>query len=264
MVKPTITVSIIAYNEESNIKRCLDSVSSLVDEIVVVHDGPCSDNTLKIAKKYTKKVFIQPRIGEAEPHRTFAMEQATSEWVLTLDADEYLSPQLQKNIKSLVKDNSVDGYEFYWSFYDKGHQITSGPLSKGFRLALFRKAKTVAPKKFHEWYKVRGNVKRLNLTLEHTVPYDNWQFSGFKRKNWPRARYDARHRILYGYAKMPFFFYLIKAMLWFTLLMPYNFVYQKSFLHGSLGLRMAFQVAFYNFLVYFYIFKYKITKKYPF
>ena len=263
-MKPTITASVISYNDESRIKRCLDSVKPVVDEIVLVHDGPCDDNTLKIAKKYTKKIFTRPRIGEAEPHRAFAMEQATSEWILTLDTDEYLSPQLQKAIKKLVQDKSVDGYEFYWSFYDKGRKVTSGPLSKSYRLALFRKAKTTAPKKFHEWYKVRGGVKRLSLTLEHEVAYDNWTFSGFKRKNWPRASYDARYRIINGYAKWPFFVYLPKAILWFFLLLPYNFIVKKSFLNGTLGLRMAFLTALYNLLLYSYIFKYKLTRKLPF
>src|SRR3989344_1897994 len=229
-MKSTITASVISYNDESRIKQCLDSVKPVVDEIV----------------------FVRQRIDEAEPHRQFAMEQAESEWILTLDTDEYLSPRLQKAVKKLVQDNSVDGYEFYWSFYDKGRKITSGPLSRSYRLALFRKAKTTAPKKFHEWYKVKGNVKRVNLILEHAVPYDNWAFSGFMRKHWPRASYDARHRIVAGYAKWPFFIYLPKAVLWFFLLLPYNFIIRKSFLNGLLGLRVAFLVAAYNFLTYFY------------
>jgi len=262
-MKPTITASVISYNDESRIKRCLDSVKPVVDEIVLVHDGPCTDNTLKIARKYTKKIFTRSRIGEAEPHRPFAMAQATSTWILTLDTDEYLSPPLQRAIKKLVQDDSVDGYEFYWSFYDQGKKITSGPLSKSYRLALFRKDKTTAPKRFHEWYKVRGRVKRVDLTLEHAVVHDNWTLSGFKKKNWPRASYDARHRILNGYAKWPFFVYLPKAILWFFLLFPYIFIIKQNFLNGFLGLRMAFLVALYNFLIYFYVFKYKLTRTLP-
>jgi len=259
----TVTATIIAYNEEKNIKRCLDSVKAVVDEIVLVHDGKCSDATITIARKYTKKIYIRPRIGEAEPHRNFAMQKATSEWILSVDADEYLSPQLQRSIKKLVQDNDVDGYEFYWSFYDQGKQITSGPLSKSYRLALFRASKTIAPKKFHEWYKVDGIIKRLNLTLEHGIDFDNWTMSGFKRKNWPRARADARFRILNGYANLPSFFYLVKAVVWFTLLLPYFFFVHKLFLHGTLGFRMAFFNAFYNLLLYYYVFKFKLTNKLP-
>ena len=259
MKRNSITASIIAYNEEKNIRRCLDSINGVIDEIVLVHDGPCSDRTLEIAKEYAKKIFVRPRIGEAEPHRPFAMEQASSEWILTLDADEYLSPELAKSLRQLVQDDAVDGYEFYWSFYDKGKRITSGPLSKAYRLALFRKSKTTAPQKFHEWYKVRGSIKkRLDLILEHALPPDNWTLSGFRKKNWPRARNDARFRILNGYAPYPFPFYLLKAVIWFAALLPYVFFLQKTFLNGFLGLRMAFLVALYNFLLYFYIFKFKI------
>jgi len=265
MAKPhTISASIIARNEELRIKRCLDSVAPVVDEIIFVHSGRCSDATLRIARNYTKKIFIRPNFGGPEPSRQFAMDRATSEWVFTLDADEYLSPQLQKSMKKLVKNESVDGYELYWSFYDKGRKITSGPLSKSYRLALFRKVKTTAPKKFHEWYKVRGNVERVNLTLEHDTPYDNWTFSGFRRKHLPRASYDAKYRILNGYAKWPFFIYLPKAVLGFFLLLPYNFILEKNFLNpGFLGLRMAFLVALYNFFLYFYVFKFKLTKNLP-
>jgi len=259
----TITVSLVAYNEESRIKRCLDSVKSVVDEIILIHDGKCTDKTLKIAKKYTKKIFVLPRIGEAEPHRSFAMQQASSEWILTIDADEYLSPQLQKSIKRLVKNKKVDGYEFYWSFYDKGKQITSGPLSETYRLALFRKSKATAPKKFHEWYTIDGNVQRLSLTLEHKVPFDNWLYSGFIHKNLPRARYDARHRIISGYATWPFFIYPFKALLWFILLFPYIFFYKRLFLNGFLGFRLSLIAAAYNALLYFYVFKFKFTRKIP-
>jgi len=259
----SITATIIAYNEADKIRKCLDSVKHVVDEIIFVHDGPCADDTLKIARNYTKKIFVRPRIGEAEPHRFFAMQQATSEWVLSLDADEYLTPQLQRNLRSLIKNRNVDGYKFYWPFYDKGEKITTGPLAEAYRLALFRKSKTTAPRKFHEWYKVLGTVKQLNLVLEHDIPADNWTLSGFKKKNWPRARYDARFRIVSGYAAWPFFVYPFKAVLWFTLLLPYLFVYKKNFLNGLLGLRMAFYIGFYNFLLYFYVFKYKLTGKLP-
>jgi len=85
MKSQTITALLIAYNEEARIKRYLDNVKSVVDEIVIVHDGPCTDNTLKIARKYTKKIFVMPRIGAPEPRRPLAMEKERkkkSKWVL--------------------------------------------------------------------------------------------------------------------------------------------------------------------------------------
>jgi len=262
MKSSTITVSLVAYNEEARIKRYLDNVKSVVDEIVIVHDGPCTDNTLKIAKKYTKKIFVQPRIGEGEPHRPFAMQQASSEWILSLDADEYLSPELKKNIKKLVQDKSVDGYEFYWSFNDKGHLVTSGPLSKSYRLVLFRKAKATAPRKPHEWYSVKGNIKRLDLVLEHDTPYHNWSLSSIGTKHLPRARYDARFRVSNGYATKSSVFYFFKSILSLGLL-PYILLIKKCFLNGYLGFRFSLISAVYNYLVNFYIFKFKLTGKLP-
>jgi len=257
----TISANIIVYNEEKNIDRCLTSLDGIANEIIVVHDGKCSDKTLDIAKKYTKKIFV--RIGEAEPHRQFALDKATSDWILILDADEYLSADNRKSIPSLAKNASADGFTLNWTFYDKGKKITTGPFSNLKRLALFRRSKVTGPKKFHEWYKVDGKIEHANVTIEHMVPVDNWQLSGFKRKNWPRAKYDARHRIISGYAKWPFFIYLPLAISLMAVLFPYSYIYKRLIFSGSLGFRIAFLTALYSFLIYFYIFTFKLTRKLP-
>ena len=54
--KPKISANVVVYNEERNIKRCLDSVRDAVDEIILVNSGPCTDRTLEIAKRYTKNI----------------------------------------------------------------------------------------------------------------------------------------------------------------------------------------------------------------
>lgn len=254
-----ISVNVIAYNEERNIERCLRSVSTIAGEIILVHDGPCADKTLEIARKYTKKIFIREHFGEAEPHRPFALSKSTKEWVLVLDADEYLSPKLQQEIVALTKNRSVDGYTFAWPFYDNGKKITKGPLSKGRRLNLFRRSAATHSGIFHHWYVVRGKIVDTDLVLEHNVPKDNWHLSGFMRKSYPRAQADARYRIMRKRARKPALFYLGLAVVVFVGLIGRDFFYFQGYRNGLLGLRMAFLNGLYNFWVYFFVFKYKLT-----
>ncbi len=254
-----ISANIIAYNEEANIERCLKSLSGVAGEIILVHDGECRDRTLQIARKYTKKVYVRPHVGESVGHRVFAAEKSRGEWLLILDADEYLSPKLQREVQKLVRRKDVDGYTFYWPFYDKGREIRHGPLSKGRRLALMRKSKTIVPVKFHVWYKVQGKVVDLPYALEHNIPFDNWQWSGFFRKNTHRTQADARWRIMKGYAKYPAPFYAGKAVLWFVLVLAFLLFVRKLIVHGELGVRIALFNALYNLMLYWYVFKYKLT-----
>ena len=79
----------------------------MVDEIVLVHDGECEDRTLEIAGRYGCRVFVRPLVGHAEVATVFAYEQAQGEWILTLDADEYLSEPLRQKLRTLVTDECV-------------------------------------------------------------------------------------------------------------------------------------------------------------
>src|SRR6266852_6390984 len=92
----TLSVVIITYNEEANIGRTLESVMPLVrdgkGEIIVVDSGS-TDRTIEIAKSFGAKVFVEEWKGFAA-QKNLAIDKATGEWVLSLDADEEISPDL--------------------------------------------------------------------------------------------------------------------------------------------------------------------------
>ncbi len=94
-----ISCTIIACNEADRIARCLQSVQSLVDEIVVVDSGS-SDNTVEIAKRHGAKCFFKTWVGYGQQKR-FAEEMATHDWILNIDADEWLTDELRREIASL-------------------------------------------------------------------------------------------------------------------------------------------------------------------
>jgi glycosyltransferase involved in cell wall biosynthesis len=96
----TLSVVIITFNEEANLPRTLESVT-WADEIVVV-DSESTDRTVEIAKSYGAKVWIEPWKGFAA-QKNSALEKAACDWVLSLDADEEVSPALAAEIRWLLK-----------------------------------------------------------------------------------------------------------------------------------------------------------------
>ncbi len=110
-----LSVAIITYNEEKNIQRCLDSVIQIADEIVIV-DSVSTDKTEEIALKFSNKTSLkfitQPFLGYIE-QKNFALDQTTHEFVLSLDADEALSPELLQSIKDAKRNFRANAYSFH-------------------------------------------------------------------------------------------------------------------------------------------------------
>lgn len=160
-----ISAFIIAYHEESLIERALKSLRGVVDEILVFHDGPCSDNTLKIAKKYTKKVFTLQRKGRAALHLIAAIKKAKNDWVLKVDADEFLSEDMKKNINKLAQNKKIAAYTFVWPWWNGKKYISKNyPIKK----VMFRKSKASFIQ-YPGWDEPRTKGETINTSylLEH-------------------------------------------------------------------------------------------------
>ena len=109
-MKVEISAVIITYNEESNIKRCLDSLVGVADEIVIV-DSYSSDRTEEICRSFDT-VFLQHKFPGHIEQKNWAILQASSPYILSLDADEALSFELRESILSIKQDWTYDGYYF--------------------------------------------------------------------------------------------------------------------------------------------------------
>jgi glycosyltransferase involved in cell wall biosynthesis len=97
----TLSVCIITLNEEANIVRTLQSVRGIADEIIVVDSGS-TDATVALAQKNGAKVFVEPWKGFA-PQKNSGLAKARCDWILSLDADEEVSPELATSIANLLK-----------------------------------------------------------------------------------------------------------------------------------------------------------------
>src|ERR1035437_9635147 len=123
-IKEGISAILIVYNEEKLIERCLKSLEGAVDEIIVIHDGECKDNTLSIAGRFTDKIFIEPHKGVAELHEIRGLDYASYSWILKIDADEFLSEELRTNLRVLISDENADAYAFIWPIWNGTSYIT--------------------------------------------------------------------------------------------------------------------------------------------
>lgn len=106
MNKIPISVLVHTLNEEANIRNCLECVK-WADEIIIV-DMYSDDRTVEIAKDYTDKIFFFERMGYADPARQFALEKASHEWILIVDADELISLDLKNHLISIMNDDDAD------------------------------------------------------------------------------------------------------------------------------------------------------------
>ncbi|MCX6792476.1 MAG: bifunctional glycosyltransferase/class I SAM-dependent methyltransferase [Candidatus Falkowbacteria bacterium] len=183
-----ISACLVVYNEELVIERCLKSIASVVDEIIVVHDGPCQDKTLEIAANYGAKIIIAPRTGEAEPIRCLSYEAAQGEWILQIDADEFLSPELQAALPNLIQDDSVDSFEFLWPLYDGKKYVSS---NWPYKRCLFRRSAMSFLGLLHYVVDVEGSVKEVPILLEHRPNYNNYSWKIFVKKWVPWAKFQA-------------------------------------------------------------------------
>lgn len=98
-----ISACVITKNEEKNLPTCLESVKSIVSEIIVVDTGS-TDRTVDIAKSYGAKVYSFEWINDFAAARNYAIEQARFDWIIFLDADEYFAPECVKYVKRAIKE----------------------------------------------------------------------------------------------------------------------------------------------------------------
>ena len=174
--KLPISAVMVIYNEEAVLERALESLADLVDEIIIVHDGPCKDKSLQIATKYKAKIYVRKHVGICEPHRPLTYKKAKNDWILQIDADEYLSEGLRNNLGKLIN-TKVDIYDFSWpGFYKNRHYI--GPYKR----ALFKKSKIVYfGLRHHDPVPLNKDVvvKKSNYRVIHKPNYEYLELKSF-------------------------------------------------------------------------------------
>lgn len=170
--RQTLSVAIITLNEESNLARTLTSVQ-FADEVVVVDSGS-TDRTLDIAREFEAKVFFEPWKGFAR-QKNSALEKCTGNWILSLDADEELTLELQQEIRTLLRHNPpADAYMIKRRNLFLNVWMRHGGYYPDPKLRLFRRhsANFAPPTRFterpvHETIAFDGTLSTLKHDLIH-------------------------------------------------------------------------------------------------
>ncbi|HEV8471887.1 MAG TPA: glycosyltransferase family 2 protein [Methylomirabilota bacterium] len=164
--RPRLSVVLVTKDEEERLRPCLEAVA-WADEIVVI-DAESSDKTATIAREFTDRVLVRPWPGYAA-QKNAAIELATGDWILSLDADEIVSAPLRDEIARVVAANGPsDGYavprrNIFWDRW-----VRHGGLYPDWQVRLFRRGRgRFAERAVHESVTVDGRVERLAGHLEH-------------------------------------------------------------------------------------------------
>lgn len=163
MTREKLSAVIITLNEEANIKRCLNSLDDLADEIVVVDSGS-TDGTEVIVKEYPQARFIsQPFLGYG-PQKNFAAMQAQNNIVLSLDADEALSGELYDAINHVLDDFKADGYTMNRRTWYAGRWVRHSGWYPDKKLRLWRKDKgRWSDRQLHESVSMQPGARTAHL-----------------------------------------------------------------------------------------------------
>lgn len=165
-----ISTVIVTLNEESNLRKCLESIGKLSDEIIIVDLGS-TDKTLVIAKEFKAKIFDHPKVDYVEKVRDFATSKANGEWVLVLDPDESIGEDLITKIKGLVEEDKYHAANIPRKnvFFGKWIRHTNWWPDKHVRF--FKKGTVSWSSKIHFYPKMEGKVFEMpakeNLAIIH-------------------------------------------------------------------------------------------------
>lgn len=164
-----LSVALATYNEEGNIVRCLESIKSIAEEIVIV-DGKSTDETAQLAKKLGAKVISVQNKPMFHINKNIAMDNCKNDWILLLDADEVVSKELSEEIEKITRAQNITENAFW---VNRRNWFLGGYLKKGGAypdrvIRLFKRGKARLPEiSVHEQLKVEGTVGFLKNDILH-------------------------------------------------------------------------------------------------
>ncbi len=246
-----ISACIIVKNEEKYIRKCLENIKNVVDEIVVV-DGYSADKTVEICKEYTDNVYLHNWSGSFAEERNFSISKAANDWIFVIDADETLSKELQDNMKHLTQQNEYSAYAFTRRHYydENGKKWTKHVFYPDYQIRLFHKDKTKYQGIIHEAPRVDGKTRNapLELYINHYVP-NHYSYSTFKNHHLRWAKIQARQTE----RTKSNIFYLVKSVFVFFYYFIKLFLIENWFLDGIVGFKASLMMASYFFAINYYI-----------
>jgi glycosyltransferase involved in cell wall biosynthesis len=164
--KPSISAILITLNEQKNIRNCLQSLL-FCDEVIVV-DGGSQDNTVQIAHSLGARIVTKVSWEGFGAQKSFALSLASSEWILSIDADEEVSPALQNEILMAISAGKSDGFYLSRRTQFLGRWLRWGGWSPDYVLRVARRSTCrFDDSPIHEKIILSGSAERLKSPLKH-------------------------------------------------------------------------------------------------
>ena len=236
--RATLSVVMIVLDSEATLERALDSVR-WADEIVVL-DGGSRDRTVAVAERCGARVYRRS-FTDFATQRNAALEHARGDWILSLDADETVSPELAREIEEVLRAGARwSAAEVPFKNFLADRWLRHGGLYPDYHLRLFRRGSGRFERPVHEVLRAEGSPARLRGCIEHRTYRD---MADLHRK---AERYAALEARLAARSATIDFVFLAKV--------PYRlvqvYVLRLGFLDGWLGLLHAVALSRYAWLVY--------------
>ena len=234
-----LSVVIITLNEENNIGRCLDSIKAIADEIIVV-DGFSKDKTVEICNSFGCRV-IQREFRGFSDQKQFATDQATNDWVFSIDADEEVTGALGKEISGLLTNELIlhSGYKIPRSLFYLGHILRFSGVGDKPVLRIFNKHEgrfNGAP--VHEEILVDGSTGTMKNKMIH---YSYRDLSHHLQKIDTYTTHAAN-----GYREKGKHFSKTWVIFKFPVTFIVYYLFRGGFLDGYPGFMWSFLAAFYG------------------
>ena len=240
-MKRPVTVIVPCKNERLNIVPCIESFWELADEILIADSGS-NDETMDLAAQFDKVRVIERDYITSGDFKNWAIPQSTNEWVLLVDADERVTPELAEEIQVILsRGPEFDGYWIDRTNFFLGHELRWGDARTDKVLRLFHRdqAQYIGPSDHGEVAIHSGRVGTLKHSMLH---YSVWayqqlyakldRYTGLQAAQWAEAGKDT------SYFKL-----LVRP--WFRFFREY--ILQLGILDGKRGLQQAWIAAFYSF-----------------
>lgn len=159
-----ISAVLLVRNEESNIRLCLEGLN-WCDEIVVV-DMESEDNTVAIASEFTKNVYSHERIIAFDAAKKYAVEKASNEWVLLIDADEMVPADLAAELRRIAEKDDVDAVFMAFKNFILGEWNRAKAWWPNYHCRFFKKSAMIITERVHAYMTVSSTARTIFLPPE--------------------------------------------------------------------------------------------------
>ncbi len=230
----SISALLITFNEERNIDEVLENLS-FADEIVVV-DSYSTDRTVEKIQQHSNVTLIQREFKNYTDQKAFALKQATYDWVLFIDADERIPPDLKAEILAVTNATHATASAYYFRrtfmFRDKAVHFGGTQNDKNYRLFKKSKVHFAQDRIVHETLIVQGASKTLSHKLLH---YSYTHYEDYRAKTIQYGKMKAYEKFKKG--RKAYWYHLC---LWPSFRFLSRYVFRLGFLDGKKGLILCY------------------------